>query len=295
MLRLPLSLLLVASSSAFTTNVQSVARLSPLHIGATWDWNIEGDESFLMKQAQSCVNSDACSLEESQECLENVIRVQSACSSGSLLGSEVCDDVDDVASLVATLRERIDRQVQRMRVMKAGSTAISVSLAMVALTVCATGLIHNDPAVAPFTLQEWWWSIRDGYFPLMIKEYYENGGLATAQSEATPFTMQEVWWAVKGGFFNDMAAHYFRNGGLGLAGDEQMASSAPFTSQEWLFAAQGGYLDHILSQTFVNGGLADLSADIDPVLPLTPQELVWAAQGNYLNELVKSYIEKGGL
>jgi hypothetical protein len=175
----------------------------------------------------------------------------------------------------------------------AGTTAVTISLVLVFLAVCMTGLIYNDPNVAPFTVQEWWWSIRDGYLPLMLKEYYENGGLATAQSEATAFTMQEVVWAVKGGYLDQMAAHYFRNGGLAM--DEQLVSSAPFTPQEWLFAIKGGYLDQILSQTFRNGGLTDVAYDVDTPAPLTPQELVWAAQGNYLDALIKSYIHNGGM
>jgi hypothetical protein len=175
----------------------------------------------------------------------------------------------------------------------AGTTAMTISLVLVFLAVGMTGLTYNDPNVAPFTVQELWWSIRDGYLPLMLKEYYQNGGLATAPSEATPFTMQEVVWAVKGGYLDQMAAHYFRNGGLAM--DEQLVSSAPFTPQEWLFSIQGGYLDQILSQTFMNGGLTDVACDMDTPLPLTPQELVWAAKGNYLDALTKSYIHNGGM
>lgn len=292
MMRVSLSLLLVASSSAFTANVHTVRHLAPLHVGATWDWN--NDESFyLQEQAESCASSDSCSLEDARVCLDNMIRIQSDCSSGSLVGSKVCEDVSDAAAIVGSLREKIDTQSKRMSAIMAGTTAINISLGLVFLAVCMTGLTYNDPNVASFTAQEWWWSIRDGYLPMMLKEYYQSGGLATAQSEATPFTMQEVVWAVKGGYLDTLAAHYFRNGGLAM--EEQLVASAPFTPQEWFSALQGGYLDQILSQTFMNGGLTDVASDMDTPLPVTPQELVWAAQGNYLDTLTKSYIQNGGI
>lgn len=114
-MRVSLSFLLVATSSAFTANVHSVGRIAPLHVGATLDWKNNNDESFLMQKAESCVNSDSCSLEDAQGLLDNVIRIQSACSSGSLLGSEVCEEVYDAAAIVANLRAKIDRQSQKMR------------------------------------------------------------------------------------------------------------------------------------------------------------------------------------
>jgi hypothetical protein len=116
MMRVSLSLLLLSSSSAFTANVRTVRRLAPLHVGATWDWkNDANDESFFLQQAQSCASSDSCSLEHAQVCLDNMIRIQSGCSSGSLVGSEVCEDVYDAASIVGNLREKIDTQSKRMR------------------------------------------------------------------------------------------------------------------------------------------------------------------------------------
>jgi hypothetical protein len=106
-LHLPL-LLLVASASSFAPNVQTVHRLAPLNVGATYDgeW---------MEHAQSCADSDSCSLEENKLCLENVLRIQSACSAGSLLGDKVCDDVTSAAEIVANLRSKIDKQSKVLR------------------------------------------------------------------------------------------------------------------------------------------------------------------------------------
>lgn len=109
-LSLPL-LLLVASASSFAPKVQTVHRLASLNVGATYD----DDSSFWMAQAQSCASSDSCSLEENKLCLENVIRIQSDCSAGSLLGDKVCDDVSSAAEIVANLRSKIEKQSQVLR------------------------------------------------------------------------------------------------------------------------------------------------------------------------------------
>ena len=120
MMRIILSLFLVAgSSSAFTTTVQQQRPTTlPLHVGVALDWNSqqqEDDESFLMQWASECADSESCSLEDAKFCLDNVIRIQSGCSSGSLVGNTVCDDVVVAAGIVANLREKIDRETKRLR------------------------------------------------------------------------------------------------------------------------------------------------------------------------------------
>ncbi|CAJ1969448.1 unnamed protein product [Cylindrotheca closterium] len=283
-LHLPL-LLLAASASSFAPNVQTVHRLAPLNVGATYD----GD---WMEQAQSCADSDSCSLEENKLCLEHVLLIQSACSAGTLLGDQVCEDVTSAAEIVANLRSKIDKQSQVLSSMIAGTMVASVPVLLGLFAVIATVGILADPNAAPITPQEWWWSIRDGYFPLMLKEYYGNGGLAGASLDATPFTLQEFGWAIKGGYFNTLLWQFFQHGGLPIDDCLAAASTTPFTPQEWSFAAKDGYLQQILSQTFMNGGLEGAESS---TLPITPQEWVWAAQGNYLGDLVKSSIQNGGL
>lgn len=116
-MRIVLSIFLVAgSSSAFTTNVQQRPTTLPLHVGVALDWNSQQeDESFLMQWASECADSESCSLEDAKFCLDNVIRIQSGCSSGSLVGNSVCDDVVVAAGIVANLREKIDRETKRLR------------------------------------------------------------------------------------------------------------------------------------------------------------------------------------
>jgi len=284
MTRLILSLLLVASASSFSTPSQTIHRLAPLNVGATWD-----DDSFWMEHAESCANG-SCSLEENKLCLENVLRIQSECSAGALIGDKVCEDVTSAAGIVANLRSKIEKQSQVLSSIVAATFVINVTFLFGLFAVMATSSVLSDPNAAPFTPQEWWWSIRDGYLPLMLKEYYRNGGLGGASLEATPFTLQEFGRALQGGYLESLLSQFFQHGGLPV--DDSVAAATPFTPQEWSFAARDEYLPQMLSQTFLNGGLEDTESS---TLPITPQEWVWAIQGNYLGDLVKSYLQNGGL
>jgi len=68
------------------------------------------------------------------------------------------------------------------------------------------GLVSDT---VPFTMDEWAWSLRDGYFFDMLK----HGGLnAEVGDGLTPFTFQEWGWAARDGYFFDM----FKHGGAGF-------------------------------------------------------------------------------
>jgi hypothetical protein len=287
---------LLSSASAFTAP-RPASRLStlPLNVGAALDWNTN-DERSIMERAFDCANSDSCSLDDAQVCLDDVIHIQSGCVSGALLGSDVCNNVDTTAEVVANLRVKIDQETRRVSVLNAGSNVISLSLAVVLLSVFAAGAVAVNPEVSPFTPQELWWAIRDGYLPTLLEHYFRHGGLAIADSyepESTPFVLQEWWFAMKGGYLNTMVDHFVRNGGLATAGDYQLASS-PITPQEWQFSVQGGYFDQLVAENVQHGGLAGNNLESD-VLPLTPQEWLWAAKGGYLNTAAEHYFRNGGL
>jgi len=82
--------------------------VGPLKVGIAMDWNDqELDEGFLMKRAEACAHSDSCSLQEARRCLDDVLRVQSGCVSGNVLGS-VCENVDIAVEIVAELRQKIE-------------------------------------------------------------------------------------------------------------------------------------------------------------------------------------------
>ena len=106
---------LASGASAFTAGLAQQRHKTALHVGATLDWNSVEDEMFLYQRAQACADSDSCSLEDAKAFLGEVIHVQSDCVSGVLVGSNVCDDVITPATIVASLREKIEKETKKVR------------------------------------------------------------------------------------------------------------------------------------------------------------------------------------
>ena len=82
---------------------------------------------------------------------------------------------------------------------------------------------------------------------------------------ALPFTLQEWVWSVKNGYLDHMLGHNFRHGGLAAvdAASSTSGSSAgfvpqpalPMTLQEWSWAARDGYLPDMIRQSYRSGAL----------------------------------------
>jgi len=169
-------LLLVEDSVAFLHNggnkqqLAASTRLFSLYMD---------DELFLMQSAQNCAASDTCSLEETKSSYENVMRIQSKCASGVIVGSPVCENADTSAELVALLRQKIEQGSQKFSTLETGSNLNGISLAVIFLSVfvVAAGNVPINPDVVPFTPQEWLWSARDGYLPTMLQHFFQEGGL----------------------------------------------------------------------------------------------------------------------
>ena len=128
------------------------------------------------------------------------------------------------------------------------------TIAMISMLQPAT-MDATAGGVVPFTANEVWWAIRDGYAGDLATHFFHNGGLVVSDAspvvgsvlspqeflwsvrdgyadntmlasgigggggggvESVPFTPQEVWWAVKNGYSGDMMDHWFRNGGLSM-------------------------------------------------------------------------------
>eukprot|EP00429_Kryptoperidinium_foliaceum_P021136 CAMPEP_0176144282 /NCGR_PEP_ID=MMETSP0120_2-20121206/73457_1 /TAXON_ID=160619 /ORGANISM="Kryptoperidinium foliaceum, Strain CCMP 1326" /LENGTH=336 /DNA_ID=CAMNT_0017480647 /DNA_START=70 /DNA_END=1082 /DNA_ORIENTATION=- len=327
------ALLLGRYADAFTTrpvvSSSSTTRIvvGPLNVGAVMDWNESDlDESFLMQRAEAYANSAQASLEELRTALDDVIHVQSGCVSGSVLG-DVCDNVGAAAELVANLRQKIQqksKEVAKYSITTKKNKACrfccwcshylllsvcfslkchedchefaTISLAAMALAALASGLSAAHVDASPFTPQEVWWSIRDGYFPDLLSQYFRHGGLATLdyESETTPFVMQEWWWALKGGYLNNMVNQYFQNGGLATA-EGFRPDATHFTANEWLSAANGGYVNQMMSENFKNGGLAIAERMDVESLAVTPREVFWAVRDGYCSDLVSHVVRNGGV
>ena len=103
----PLLCLTIWSSAHAFAPSRLASSFTALNVGVVMDWNDQDlDESLLMKRAEACADSDACSLDEARTALDDVIHVLSGCISGTVLGS-VCENVDTAADVVARLREKI--------------------------------------------------------------------------------------------------------------------------------------------------------------------------------------------
>lgn len=120
-----------------------------------------------------------------------------------------------------------------------------------------------------------------------------------------PFTFQEIWFAIRDGYFDTLVSHWFRNGGL-LVGSVDVVedamlplSSASLTPQEVFWSIRDGYADDTLfSPSTLSSSMPSsslLSGMDGAVVPFSPQEVWWAIQGGYVNDLMGHWFRNGGL
>jgi hypothetical protein len=243
------------------------------------DYSNVASSDFMMQRAEVCANSESCSLEEAQTCLDELLHVQMQCiGSGVLTTSTVCnvENIDVVADVVAKLRTKIQEESKRLVWVNAGMNAanIVVGIAVVSMilhgiaadphvpvdSMATSGFVENDPnrAVVPFLPMEWIWAARDGYLPLMISQWVQHGGLVVDASayevKAVPFTPQEWIWAIQNGGFNQLLEENMRYGALRVDAGYN-SETIPLEPKEWWWALSGGYGDDVLQHFFRNGGL----------------------------------------
>lgn len=290
---------------------------------------------LVMHQASLCANSDTCSIEEAEEYLLDIVRVQSECAAGTL--SDSCNDVGYATEVVADLRSKISagakssastfwekRQEEYEDLVTASlssdgtgfSSIASLTqapikpayLAFAALyTMVLVSFLNPDAiqtGVVPFTPQEVWWSVRDGYAGDFLSHMLRNGGLsigenvAALQPQSVPFQPQEVWWAIRDGYAGDLFSHASRNGGL-LIGDDTTAlqsQSVPFAPEEVWWAIRGGYLGDLVSHASRNGGLLiGDEAEQFRTMAFKPEEIYWSVRDGYFGDLVSHAMRNGGL
>ena len=121
-----------------------------------------------------------------------------------------------------------------------------------------------------------------------------------------PFTPQEVWWAIRDGYLSDLTSHLVRNGGL-VVGDST-ANAAPASSmgsvtpQEVWWSIRDGYAHNTLfsassSSTVLDGVVLgdDLVGEGGGVVPFRPQEMYWAIRDGYVGDLIGHWFRNGGL
>jgi hypothetical protein len=73
------------------------------------------NEVTMMIKARECAFSEECSADEARSFLHQILHVQSGCVSGVLNGRDLCENQDDVAEIVAHLRQKADSGAAAMR------------------------------------------------------------------------------------------------------------------------------------------------------------------------------------
>ena len=161
---------------------------------------------------------------------------------------------------------------------------------------------------------------------------------ATAAAVVVPFTFQEIWYAIRDGYIDTLIGHWFHNGGLligggggtnvdGAAGGDDYAtllvssmsststtattpsasSSFVLSPQEVFWSIRDGYVDDTL---FSSSSSSSSSSSVLPSLlsymesstirdattaPFSPQEVWWAIQDGYVADMVGHWFRNGGV
>lgn len=236
----------------------------------------EQDSYYLMSRAEACANSESCSLEQAETFLDRILHIQAECVSA---GSDaLCDNVDSVVEVVASLRQKIEIERKRLAPVKATTHVINLALGFYVVSTILHGVaaVPNVPVDAPVISsfgteafntrgvaailpQEWLWSIRDGYFPSLFSEWLHNGGLVVDTSvfdeKVVAFTPQEWVWSIQNGSFGNMLEENMKYGGLVVDSCYDTEGMTPMTGQDVLYSIQGGYLGDAMKHFYRNGGI----------------------------------------
>mmetsp|Transcript_23528 Transcript_23528/g.50063 ORF Transcript_23528/g.50063 Transcript_23528/m.50063 type:complete len:298 (-) Transcript_23528:177-1070(-) len=286
-----LSSLLLVATSAFSTrkasqlaanNNKHTSSSSSLNVGAVWMDDDEQD-GFLMSRASACADSESCSLEEAQTYLDDILHVQMDCIGGAAAAtnSAICENVDVVSEVVANLRQKIETERRKIVPVRATVDLFNVALGVYVVSAILHGVaaVPNVPVDAPVFSSfdalppgafngrgvttilpvEWYWAIRDGYFPSLFSEWIRNGGLVVDVSafdnKVVAFTPQEWVWSIQNGSFGHMLEENMRYGGLVVDSDFDTEGVTPMTAQDLLWSIQGGYAGTAVKHFFRNGGV----------------------------------------
>lgn len=67
---------------------------------------------YLFAKARECAYSDSASPDEAKSFLRQILEFESECASGALVGDKSCDDVLELADIVAHLRHKAHQTVE---------------------------------------------------------------------------------------------------------------------------------------------------------------------------------------
>lgn len=140
---------------------------------------LEDDDLYfrqMLSKARECAYSDTASALDAQRFLSEILHLESGCVSGNLSG-DVCENVDDVADIVAHLRVKADKSSTPGILPNKVSPLMASILFIAGVILLRSSVINMNAAHEPFTIQEWVWAARGGYLPNMVHHFIRNGGL----------------------------------------------------------------------------------------------------------------------
>jgi len=261
---------------ATSSSVLQAMSSSALQAGAV---SMDEDENegsvFLMSRATACADgSETCSLEEAQSYLEDVLLIQKDCLDETLAlastNSALCENVDRVVEVVANLRLKIEVERARIIPFRATVDFFNVVVGVYVVSTILHGFMavptvpldvysFSDRGISTILPQEWYWSVRDGYFPMLFSEWFKNGGLVVDLSmfddKAVAFTPQEWYWAAQNGSLGNLMEENMRYGGFRVSSCFDTEGLTPMNAQDVFWSIQGGYLGTAAQHFFRNGGV----------------------------------------
>jgi len=282
---LALCSILLATTSAFSAqNAPQLVRSpstcssSAIFVGAVW-----GDENdaYMMNRAIACgEGSETCSLEEAQSYLHDILLTQKDCQSLSI-ESPLCENVDVISGVVANLRQKITIKRTQMAPIQATAHMANLAVGFYVVSTILHGFaaVPNVPVDAPMFTSfdaysegainnrgiasilpvEWYWAIRDGYFPSLVSEWIRNGGLVVDVSafdeKVVAFTPQEWAWSIQNGSFGHIMEENMRFGGYHVDSTFDNDGTTSMNAQDLLWSIQGGYFGTAVNHFFRNGGV----------------------------------------
>lgn len=165
-----------------TTLEDSLLSFNPTADGFSEERN--NDAILLLNEAVDCSLTESCPVEDAAKYLSAIEEAQSMCLVDTPAQGDFCSNQDIISEVVARLNLKLassaatscnDKKLLRESILEVTGT-----LLMAVLMALATSVAMNSESsgTAGFTAQEWWWAVRDGYFPLMVIEFIKNGGLS---------------------------------------------------------------------------------------------------------------------
>ena len=187
-----------------------------------FDFHDTSEYEQMIVKARECAFSDddtASSSEEAQHYLFDIFHMENSCVSGTVNG-EYCDTkINDVAEIVARLRQKIR------------SSSVVISQQPIAATTNAGGVLQNEsqmllaktsvvtPRSTGNTVDGS--SMMDFILPNILVVLFFGAFLSLlvnswhpTTAEITAFENHEWSWVTQDGYHNSLISHYVRNGGL---------------------------------------------------------------------------------